>query len=245
MITMRQKESHMAAPIDLYFWPTPNGWKVSIALEEMGLDYNTHLINIGAGDQFTPEFLTIAPNNRMPAIVDHKGPDGGPISIFESGAILQYLAGKTGQFYGASDRDRIAVDQWLMWQMGGLGPMAGQAHHFLKYAPVMDPPQELPYAKDRYRNETARLYGVLDRQLARSEFMAGDFYSIADIATWGWASLWEGQQQTLDDKPHMQRWLETVGARPGVIAGRALAADLRREPKTDPSAQNSLFGKRD
>ncbi|MEO9819973.1 MAG: glutathione S-transferase N-terminal domain-containing protein [Yoonia sp.] len=235
----------MTAPIDLYFWPTPNGWKVSIALEEMKLAYNTHLINIGAGDQFKPEFLAIAPNNRMPAIIDPDGPDGAPISIFESGAILQYLARKTGSFYGETERDRIAVDQWLMWQMGGLGPMAGQAHHFLKYAPVMDPPQDLPYAKDRYRNETGRLYGVMDRQLAKSEYLAGDFYSIADMSAWGWASLWEGQQQTLDDKPNLKRWLDTVGARAGVIAGRALAADLRKEPKKDSGTQNALFGKRD
>ena len=235
----------MSTPIDLYFWPTPNGWKASIALEEMGLPYETHLINIGAGDQFQPAFLKISPNNRMPAIVDHDGPDSAPISVFESGAILQYLARKTGQFYGSSERERVAVDEWLMWQMGGLGPMAGQAHHFLKYAPVMDPPQDLPYAKDRYRNETGRLYGVLDRKLAISEYVAGDFYSIADMAVWGWASLWEGQQQTLDDKPHMKRWLETVGARPGVIAGRGLHADLRKEPKKDADTQNALFGKRD
>jgi len=136
----------MPDPIDLYFWPTPNGWKVSIALEEFALPYTTHLVNIGKGDQFKPEFLRISPNNRMPAITDPNGPDGAPISIFESGAILQYLARKTGQFSGATERDRIAVDQWLMWQMGGLGPMAGQAHHFLKYAPAMDPPNDLPYA---------------------------------------------------------------------------------------------------
>lgn len=221
----------MTQPIDLYYWPTPNGWKISIALEEMALPYETHLINIGAGDQFKPDFLRIAPNNRMPAIVDHDGPDGAPVSLFESGAILQYLARKTGQFYGTTERDQIAVDQWLMWQMGGLGPMAGQAHHFLKYAPVMDPPQDLPYAKDRYRNETARLYRVLDRQLGKSQYVAGDFYSIADMAIWGWASLWEGQQQTLDDKPNMARWLGELGKRHGVIAGRALCADLRVEPK--------------
>lgn len=163
------------APIDLYYWPTPNGWKISIALEEMGLDYTTHFVNIGAGDQFKPDFLKIAPNNRMPAIVDPDGPDGAPVSIFESGAILQYLARKTGKFCGPTQRDRIAVDQWLMWQMGGLGPMAGQAHHFLKYAPAMDPPHDLPYAKDRYRAETGRLYGVLDRQLAEKRICGGRF----------------------------------------------------------------------
>jgi GST-like protein len=234
----------MTQPIDLYFWPTPNGWKISIALEEMGLAYKTHEININKGDQFDPEFLKIAPNNRMPAIVDHDGPDGAPISIFESGAILQYLARKTGQFCGPTQRDRIAVDQWLMWQMGGLGPMAGQAHHFLKYAPVMDPPNDLPYAKDRYRNETARLYGVLDRQLANNEYVAGDFYSIADMSIWGWASLWEGQQQTLDDKPHMKRWLETVSARDAVIKGRALLAEKRGDATKDKDAHKLLYAKK-
>jgi len=233
----------MTTPIDLYFWPTPNGWKVSIALEEMALPFELQLVDIGAGDQFKPEFLKIAPNNRMPAIVDHQGPDGAPISIFESGAILQYLARKTGQFYGQNARDQIAVDQWLMWQMGGLGPMAGQAHHFLKYAPAMDPPNDLPYAKDRYRNETARLYGVLDRQLAQNEYVAGDFYSIADMSIWGWASLWEGQQQTLYDKPNMARWLDMMSARPGVQRGRALAAEKRGDFRKDKAAQDKLFGK--
>ncbi len=233
----------MSTPIDLYYWPTPNGWKISVALEEMALPYTLHLVDIGAGDQFKPDFLKIAPNNRMPAIVDHDGPEGAPISIFESGAILQYLARKTGQFYGTTTRDQISVDQWLMWQMGGLGPMAGQAHHFLKYAPAMDPPNDLPYAKDRYRNETARLYGVLDRQLAENEYVAGDFYSIADMSIWGWASLWEGQQQTLDDKPNMARWLTTMVERPGVQRGRALAAEKRGDFRKDSGAQNVLFGK--
>ncbi|WP_316012848.1 glutathione S-transferase N-terminal domain-containing protein [Roseobacter sp. HKCCA0434] len=231
----------MAEPIQLHFWPTPNGWKVSIALEEMGLPYQLNLVDIGAGDQFAPGFLAIAPNNRMPAIVDPEGPDGEPISIFESGAILQYLARKTGLFCGETERQRIEVDQWLMWQMGGLGPMAGQAHHFLKYAPAMDPPQDLPYAKDRYRSEVARLYGVLDRRLTDREFVAGDFFSIADMSIWGWASLWEGQQQTLDDKPNLARWLDTVGARPGVKAGRALAAEKRGDYRQGRDAQNVLF----
>ncbi|NOE17523.1 glutathione S-transferase family protein [Ruegeria atlantica] len=230
----------MADPIDLYFWPTPNGWKVSIALEEMGLPYTTHLVNIGKGDQFDPQFLKIAPNNRMPAIVDPDGPDGAPISVFESGAILMYLARKTGQFYGKTERDRIAVEEWLMWQMGGVGPMAGQAHHFLKYAPQLNPPQDLPYAKDRYRAEVGRLYGVLDRRLAENEYVAGHFYSIADMSIWGWASLWEGQQQVLEDKPHFARWLKTVGARPGVQAGRALHAELRGDNR-DKQAQEVLF----
>ncbi|SDZ10310.1 GST-like protein [Jannaschia faecimaris] len=231
----------MTQPIDLYFWPTPNGWKVSIALHEFDLPYTLHLVDIGAGDQFKPDFLAISPNNRMPAIVDPDGPDGAPIAIFESGAILQYLARKTGRFYGSTERERIAVDQWLMWQMGGVGPMAGQAHHFLKYAPAMDPPNDLPYAKDRYRNEVARLYGVLDRQLAHNRYVAGDFYSIADMSLWGWVSLWEGQEQTLDDKPNLARWLDEVGARQGVQAGRALRADLRGDFRKDKDAQNMLF----
>lgn len=213
----------MIPPIDLYYWPTPNGWKISVALEEMGLPYTTHLINIGKGNQFAPAFLEIAPNNRMPAIVDPDGPDGAPVSVFESGAILQYLARKTGRFGGTTPREQIAVEQWLMWQMGGLGPMAGQAHHFLKFAK-----EDVPYAKDRYRAETARLYGVLDRQLAKHEFVAGDFVSIADFSIWGWASLWEGQQQTLEDKPHLARWLDQMGAREGVQRGRALFAELRK-----------------
>ena len=231
--------------IDLHYWPTPNGWKISIALEEMALPYQVHFVNIGAGDQFKPEFLKIAPNNRMPAIVDADGPDGAPISIFESGAILQYLARKTGQFYGATDRDRIAVDQWLMWQMGGLGPMAGQAHHFLKYAPSLEPPQDLPYAKDRYRNEVARLLGVLNKQLGENDYVAGDFYSIADMAIWPWATLWEGQGQTLEDKPHLARWLDLVGARPAVQKGKALGAEKRADTTKDREAQKVLFGKRD
>lgn len=231
--------------IEFFYWPTPNGWKISIALEEMGLPYRLHLVDIGKGDQFDPDFLKIAPNNRMPAIIDPDGPDGQPISVFESGAILQYLARKTGQFYGTTERDRVAVDQWLMWQMGGVGPMAGQAHHFLKYAPGMVPPQDLPYAKDRYRNETGRLYRVLDTQLAANTYVAGDFYSIADMAIYGWASLWEGQQQTLDNKPNMARWLDLVAARPAVQAGLALAAELRnrkREKGEEREAQRILFG---
>jgi GST-like protein len=233
----------MPALIDLYYWPTPNGWKISIALEEMALPYQTRLIDIGSGAQFAPDFLRIAPNNRMPAIVDPEGPDNLPVSVFESGAILKYLARKTGLFCGTTQREKIAVDEWLMWQMGGLGPMAGQAHHFLKYAPHMDPPNDIPYAKDRYRAETARLYGVLDRQLARHAFVAGDFISIADFAIWGWASLWEGQQQTLEDKPNMARWLDDMGARPGVQAGRALYAEKRADFAKDKGAQEKLFKK--
>ncbi len=228
--------------IELFYWPTPNGWKITIALEEMGLPYGVTFVDIGKGDQFAPDFLKIAPNNRMPAIIDPGGPGGAPISIFESGAILQYLARKTGMFYGDGERDRVGVEQWLMWQMGGLGPMAGQAHHFLKYAPKLDPPQNLPYAKDRYRAETARLYGVMDRRLAEAEFLAGDFYSIADMACYGWASLWQGQEQTLDDKPHLARWLATVGARPAVVRGMAVGAQKRKQTfGTDKDAQELLF----
>ena len=230
----------MSEPIDLYYWPTPNGWKATITLEEMGVPYRLHLVDIGAGDQFKPEFLAISPNNRMPAMVDPDGPDGAPISIFESGAILQYLARKTGQFYGTSERDRIKVDQWLMWQMGGLGPMAGQAHHFLKYAPLLNPPQDLPYAKDRYRSEVARLYRVLNTQLENNEFIAGDFLSIADFAVFPWARLWEGQQQSLDDKPQMARWLASLEARPATAKAVSIALEKRGVTR-DPKQQDTLF----
>jgi GSH-dependent disulfide-bond oxidoreductase len=232
----------MADPIDLYFWPTPNGRKISIALHEMELPYTLHLVNIGAGDQFKPDFLKISPNNRMPAIVDPDGPDGAPISIFESGAILQYLGRKTGRFYGTSEREKVEIEQWLMWQMGGVGPMAGQAHHFLRYAPSMDPPNELPYAKDRYRNEVGRLYGVLDRRLADREYVAGA-YSIADMAIWPWAKGWDNQEQRLEDFPNMAAWLERVGARPAVQAGMELAADARSDLRQDREAQKILFGR--
>ena len=234
----------MTKPIELYYWPTPNGWKISIALEEMGLPYEVNLIDIGAGDQFKSEFLNISPNNRIPAIVDPDGPEGAPISVFESGAILQYLARKTGLYHGQNERDKVAVDQWLMWQMGGVGPMAGQAHHFLKYAPAMTPPNDLPYAKNRYRDETGRLYGILNRQLERHEFVAGDFFSIADMALWPWVSLWRGQQQILDDKPNLDRWLQAIKARPAVQAGRAVAAAQRSNLQTDKKAQELLFKKR-
>ena len=231
----------MTAPIELHYWPTPNGWKITIALNEMELPYTLKLVNIGAGDQFAPDFLAISPNNRMPAIVDPEGPDGAPISVFESGAILQYLARKTGKFGGTSERERVEVEQWLMWQMGGVGPMAGQAHHFLTYAPAMDPPNDLPYAKDRYRNEVGRLYGVLNKRLADREYVAG-FYSIADMAIWPWASLWEGQHQDIAQFPNLAAWLERVGARPAVQAGRAVAKDARNNVAEDKAAQKVLFG---
>lgn len=233
----------MADTIELYYWPTPNGWKISIALEEMGLPYNLNLINIGKGEQFNPDFLKLAPNNRMPAIVDPDGPDGAPISIFESGAILQYLARKTGKFAGSDERSRVEVEQWLMWQMGGLGPMAGQAHHFIKYAPTMDPPNDLPYAKDRYRNEANRLYGVLNKRLADRDYVAGD-YSIADMAIWPWASLWEGQEQDITQFPNMKSWLDRVGERPAVQKGRELAAEMRQTGPRDKEAQKILFGQK-
>ncbi len=226
-------------PIDLYYWPTPNGWKISIALEEMNLPYNVHLIDIGKGEQFAPDFLRIAPNNRMPAIIDAQGPDGEPISLFESGAILQYLARKTGQFYGSSVRQSLEIDQWLMWQMGGLGPMAGQAHHFLKYAPQMDPPQVLPYAQDRYRAEVTRLYSVLDKQLAGRDYVCGD-YSIADMAIWPWAQSWQGQEQDISGMPNLAAWLDRCGARAAVIKGKAVAEDLRGGTM-DKEAQKHLF----
>lgn len=227
--------------IDLHYWPTPNGIKISIALEEMGLPYRVQYVNIGAGEQFDPAFLAISPNNRMPAIVDAEGPEGAPVSIFESGAILQYLARKSGKFGGTTARERIAVDEWLFWQVGGVGPMAGQAHHFLKYAPAMDPPHDLPYAKDRYRREVGRLYGVLDRQLAKHRYAAGDFLSIADFAIWPWARGWEGQQQVLVDKPHFARWLAELAARPAFQKGAAVGAERRRDASTDPKAQQVLF----
>src|SRR5436190_5975114 len=170
-------------PIALYYWPTPNGWKISIMLEECGLPYVVHPVNIGQGDQFKPEFLAISPNNKMPAIVDPNGPDGKPISVFESGAILQYLGRKTGRFYSSDERVRVEVDQWLFWQMAGLGPMAGQTHHFRIYAQ-----EKIPYAIDRYVNETHRLYGVMNHRLADREFLAGE-YSIAGIASVGWLRL--------------------------------------------------------
>ena len=185
--------TQQTAPIALHYWPTPNGWKITIMLEECGLPYDVTLVNIGKGEQFKPEFLAISPNNRMPAIVDPEGPDGQPISVFESGAILQYLGRKTGKFYPADERGRVEVDQWLFWQMGGFGPMLGQCHHFRIYAP-----EKIPYAIDRYTNEANRLYGVMNKRLADRRFLAGD-YSIADMACVGWAKLWERQGQNIKD----------------------------------------------
>jgi GSH-dependent disulfide-bond oxidoreductase len=232
-------QSQRANPIDLYFWPTPNGWKITIMLEECGLPYNVIPVNIAAGDQFTPQFLAISPNNRMPAIVDHHGPGGRAISIFESGAILQYLGRKTGKFYPSDERRRVEVEQWLFWQMGGFGPMLGQTHHFRIYAP-----EQVPYAVQRYTNETNRLYGVLDKRLADREFVAGD-YSIADMAIMPWAKLWERQGQNIEDFPNVKRWLEALLARPAVKRGLDVnAADRAATNLKDPAVQAVLFGQR-
>lgn len=237
----------MTTPIELWYWPTPNGWKVSIALEEMGLAYEMKPVNIGVGEQFTPEFQAISPNGRMPAIVDPDGPGGAPISIFESGAILQYLGLKSGKFYPADPRGRVEVDQWLFWQVGGLGPMAGQTHHFRQYAPALIKDQrQIAYGVRRYTDETHRLYGVLNRRLEGRDFIAGD-YSIADMACWPWI-LPTHQGQNLDEFPHLKAWVERVGARPGVIAGKAVGNDLRRDlgragAEAD-AARKLLFGQR-
>ena len=237
----------MSKPLELWYWPTPNGWKVSIALEEMGLPYEVKPVNIGAGEQFTPEFLAISPNNRMPALVDPEGPDGKPLSIFESGAILQYLANKSGQFYPTDIRARAEVDQWLFWQVGGLGPMAGQTHHFRQYAPALIKDQrQIAYGVRRYTDETNRLYGVLNRRLADRDYVAGD-YSIADMAIWPWI-LPGPQGQDLEDFPHLKAWMERVGARPAVQAGRAVGNELRGDlgaaGKQAEQARKMLFGQR-
>ncbi len=223
--------------IDLHYWPTPNGHKITIFLEEAGIDYRIIQVHIGRGDQFKPEFLKIAPNNRMPAIVDHDPADGGdPVSIFESGAILLYLAEKTGKFIPADMRGRIEVLQWLFWQVGGLGPMAGQNHHFVTYAP-----EKLPYAIDRYVKETSRLYAVLDRRLADREFVAGA-YSIADMASYPWTVPHKRQQQDLDDFPNLKRWFETIRARPAVVRAYEKGAAISSKPVVDEEAKKILFG---
>ncbi|MDQ2633907.1 MAG: glutathione S-transferase N-terminal domain-containing protein [Pseudomonadota bacterium] len=225
-------------PIELYYWPTPNGWKITIMLEELGVPYEVKYVNIGKGEQFEPSFLRIAPNNRMPAIVDPEGPDGQPISIFESGAILQYLGRKFGKFYPADERARVAVEEWLFWQVGGLGPMAGQAHHFRQYAP-----EKLPYAIDRYTNEVNRLYGVMDKRLADHEFLAGD-YSIADMAAIGWTRSYKNQGQDLDDFTNLKRWFDAILARPAVERAVAVGQERRNNLADDKEAQKVLFGQR-
>ncbi len=228
-----------AAPIALYYWPTPNGWKISIMLEECALPYVVHAIDISKGEQFTPHFLAISPNNRIPAIVDPNGPGGRPISVFESGAILQYLGRKTGKFYPRDERARVAVDEWLFWQMGGLGPMAGQAIHFRRYAP-----EQIPYALSRYTDEVNRLYGVMNTRLAKREFLAGR-YSIADIACVGWVRLAERQGQDLARFPHLKRWFETIRARPAVKRAFAIrVAAASAVDVSDPKVRAVLFSQR-
>ncbi len=223
--------------IDLYYWTTPNGHKVTIFLEEAGTPYRIVPVNIGKGEQFEADFLKIAPNNRIPAIVDTEPADGGaPISVFESGAILQYLAEKTGQFLPTDVRGRVEIMQWLFWQMAGLGPMAGQNHHFVQYAP-----ERIPYAMDRYVNETNRLYGVLDKRLADREFVAGD-YSIADMAIYPWIVPHKKQMQTLQDFPNLKRWFDTIWARPAVKRAYARADEINAKPVVDEDSRKILFG---
>lgn len=223
--------------IDLYYWPTPNGHKITMFLEEAGLPYEIHPVNIGAGDQFRPEFLAISPNNRMPAIIDREPAGGGqPISIFESGAILLYLAEKTGVLLPKDLRGRVSTLEWLMWQVAGLGPMAGQNHHFSAYAP-----EKLPYAIDRYVRETNRLYGVLDRRLAEFPYVAGETYSIADIAIYPWIVPWERQGQQLGDTPHLKRWFDNVAARPATLAAYARGKAFANTAPTSEEARKVLF----
>ncbi len=222
--------------IDLYSMATPNGHKVHIMLEECGLPYRVHHIDIGAGDQFKPEFLAISPNNKIPAIADSDGPDGQPISLFESGAILIYLASKVNRFLGKTDRDKFTVLQWLMWQMGGLGPMLGQAHHFRIYAP-----EKVEYAINRYTNEAKRLYGVLDKQVSEHRFLAGDEYTIADIAAFPWTRSWQNQGIDWADYPNAKRWHDEIAARPAVQRGVEVLTSLRK-PLLDNTAREMLFG---
>jgi len=209
--------------IDLYSWPTPNGHKIHIMLEECGLPYRVHPVNISANEQFKPEFLAISPNNKIPAMVDSDGPDGKPMSVFESGAMLVYLAGKTGRFLGKTDRARYETLQWLMFQMGGLGPMLGQAHHFRFYAP-----EKVPYAIERYTQEAKRLYGVLDKRLSQSRYLAGRDYTIADMAVFPWLRTWERQGVQMSDYPAVQKWFNAIEARPAVRRGVQVLADLRK-----------------
>ena len=222
--------------IEVYSWATPNGHKVHIMLEECGLPYRTHAIDIGAGDQFTPEFLAISPNNKIPAIVDPAGPDGAPISLFESGAILMYLAGKTGRFMPTSTRGRYEMLEWLMFQMGGVGPMLGQAHHFRIYAP-----EKIEYAVNRYTNEAKRLYGVMNKRLAKRKYIAGSEYTIADIAIFPWLRSWKNQGIEWVDYPHLKGWFDEIAARPAVQRGVEVLA-LQRKPLMDDEAREALFG---
>lgn len=225
-------------PIELYYWPTPNGWKVSIMLEELDIPYNINYVNIGNGDQFKPEFLEISPNNRMPAIVDPEGPDGEKISIFESGAILMYLGRKFGRFYPQEERKRVEVEEWLMWQMSGLGPMSGQAGHFRNYAP-----KKVPYGIERYTNEVNRLYGVMNHRLEDRDYLAGH-YSIADIACIGWISNYEKLGQKIEEFPYLLKWFKRVRGRPAVQKGLELGKHMHINLKEDKKAQNILFNQR-
>lgn len=222
--------------IDLYTWPTPNGHKIHIMLEECALPYRAHAVNIGAGEQFTPAFLEISPNNKIPAMVDSEGPDGAPISLFESGAMLIYLAGKTGRFMPEDTRAKYEVLQWLMFQMGGVGPMLGQTHHFRTYAP-----EKIEYAINRYSNEAKRLYGVINKRLSTSAYLGGAQYSIADMATFPWLRNWKNQGIELSDYPHLERWFNKIGQRPAVVRGLAVLAELRKPLITD-KAREVLFG---
>ncbi len=222
--------------IDLYTWPTPNGHKIHIMLEECGLPYTAHAVDIGAGDQFKPDFLKISPNNKIPAIVDAEGPDGKPISVFESGAILLYLAGKTGKFLPQDVRGKYLALEWLMFQMGGVGPMLGQAHHFRIYAP-----EKIEYAINRYTNEAKRLYGVIDKRLSQAEYMAGE-YSIADMAIFPWTRSYATQGIDLADYPHVKRWFDAISARPAVQKALQVLAD-RRKPQMSDKDKETLFGK--
>ncbi|HEX4199533.1 MAG TPA: glutathione S-transferase N-terminal domain-containing protein [Caulobacteraceae bacterium] len=240
----------MSQPIEVHYWPTPNGHKVTIALEEMGLAYAIVPVNIGRGDQFKPDFLAISPNNRMPAIVDPDGPGGEPIAIFESGAILQYLGRKTGQFYPADERARVKVDEWVHWQMANLGPNAGQRNHFRNYAPgfILDQ-RQVAYGAIRYTNEVSRLYGVLETQLKGREFITGDDYSIADMMSWPWVFARDGQGIVIDDFPNIKAWHGRVGERPAVkraleAAGQLRSAGLQGTSREQAEARKVLFGQR-
>ena len=225
--------------IDLHYWTTPNGHKITLFLEEAGLEYRVHPVNIGRGDQFKPEFLAISPNNRIPAMVDRAPADGGEaISVFESGAILLYLADKTGRFIPQDIRGRTQAIEWLNWQIGGLGPMLGQNHHFSQYAP-----EKIPYAIDRYTRETARLYGVLDKRLSQYEFVAGD-YSIADMAAYPWIVPHEKQRQSLDDFSNLKRWFHQIAERPATHRAYAVAESINTQPTVDEQSRNVLFGQR-
>lgn len=227
----------MAQPIEVYFWPTPNGHKITIALEEMGLDYALKPVNIGVGDQFKPAFMAISPNNRMPAIIDPNGPGGKPISVFESGAILQYLGRKSGKFYPHDERQRVEVEQWLFWQMANLGPMSGQAGHFRNYAPrLVDDPVKVEYGRARYLNEVNRLYGVLDHRLTDRQYLADD-YSIADMASWPWTRNYVSYEQSLDAFPNLKAWHERMKGRPAVRRAIEKGTELRARALAEQSPE--------